>query len=149
MSGLRHRHLFWIIVIAVTGIILGSCQGNSGKSGAGMEGEFSSLDTAKIIFDAYEHDFGRIEEGEKVGCIFTFKNEGDRPLVINSVVTSCGCTVPKYSTKPMAPGEDGTLEVEFNSSGYNGLQTKTITVRSNASKPVVLLTIKGEVIREN
>jgi len=137
--------LFLITAVA----ILVSCTGSSRDSRAGDDGQTSSLDTARIIFDEYEHDFGRIEEGEKVGCIFTFKNSGTGPLVINSVVTSCGCTVPKYSTKPLAPGDDGTLEVEFNSSGYSGLQTKTITVRSNASKPLVLLTIRGEVIRDN
>ncbi len=141
------KYLSLLLIIA--GAMLVSCTGNSKDSGAGYSAQTSSLDTARIIFDEYEHDFGRIEEGEKVGCIFTFKNTGTGPLVINSVVTSCGCTVPKYSTRPLAPDDDGTLEVEFNSSGYNGLQTKTITVRSNASKPLVLLTIRGEVFRDN
>ena len=137
------------LFLITAGILAGACNNMSNVAGAGDATQVQSSDTAKIVFDEYEHDFGRIEEGEKVGCIFTFRNTGKGPLVINTVATSCGCTVPKYSTKPLAPGENGTLEVEFNSSGYNGLQTKTITVSSNASKPYVLLTIRGEVFRDN
>jgi len=36
--------------------------------------------------------------------------------------------------------------VVFDSSGYNGAQRKTITVRSNASRQYVLLQIRAEVI---
>ena len=140
------EYLTFFVITA--GVLLVACNSNSNKTGSGDTAMISSSDTAVIVFDEYEHDFGRIEEGEKVGCIFKFSNTGTGPLVINSVVTSCGCTVPKYSTKPLPPGDDGTLEVEFNSSGYNGLQTKTITVRSNASKPLVLLTIRGEVVAD-
>ncbi|MBP8959970.1 MAG: DUF1573 domain-containing protein [Bacteroidales bacterium] len=103
-------------------------------------------DTAGIEFSEYEHDFGRIVSGEKVAVIFTFRNTGKAPLIINSVTTSCGCTVSKYSTKPVAPGETGTIEVVFDSSGYNGAQRKTITVMSNASRQYVLLQIRAEVI---
>ncbi len=50
------------------------------------------------------------------------------------------------STKPVSSGESGNLEVIFDTSGRNGMQTKTITVKSNAKTPVVLLKITAEVI---
>lgn len=106
----------------------------------------SPSDTASIFFREYEHDFGKIAEGEKVGCVFTFENRGTAPLVVNSAVTSCGCTVPKFDKKPVPPGGTGILEVIFDSSGRGGVQTKTITVKSNATKPLVLLRITGEVV---
>jgi hypothetical protein len=87
--------------------------------------------------------------GEKVAYIFTFENRGTGPLVISSASTSCGCTVSKYNTKPIAPGGKGSLEVTFDSSGRNGKQTKTITVRSNATKSVVLIRLTGEVLSGN
>ena len=43
----------------------------------------------------------------------------------------------------------GNLEVVFDTSGRNGMQTKTITVKSNASIPVVLLKITAEVVTNN
>lgn len=99
----------------------------------------------ELVFREYEHNFGKVAEGEKIACIFIFENNGPGDLVITNAVTSCGCTVPKYETRPVAKGETGTLEVLFNTSGYNGIQTKTISVMSNALTPVVVLKILAEV----
>jgi hypothetical protein len=111
----------------------------------------TSSDTGKavIAFKEYEHDFGKVAEDEKVSYIFTFLNRGTGRLVISSVTTSCGCTIPEYDTKPIFPGASGNIEVLFDSSGKNGRQTKTITVKSNASKPVVLLKITAEILTSN
>jgi len=54
--------------------------------------------------------------------------------------------VPKYNRKPILPGETGNIEVVFDTSGRSGIQTKTVTVESNASTPVVILKIISEVI---
>lgn len=102
--------------------------------------------TPEILFSSMEHSFGRITEGEKVGTIFEFTNNGTGNLVIASASTSCGCTVPKFSSEPVAPGGKGTVEVVFDSSGREGQQSKTITIRSNASHPVLVLRITAEII---
>jgi len=97
------------------------------------------------VFKEYEHSFGKVEEGEKVGYIFRFENQGTGNLVIQNAITSCGCTVPKYDRKPISPGRSGNLEVIFDTSGRSGLQAKTITVKSNATVPVILLKITADV----
>jgi hypothetical protein len=102
--------------------------------------------SAEITFNTLEHDFGKITEGEKVACVFSFENTGLDDLVIVSATTSCGCTVPEFDDKPISPGGKGTMEVVFDSSGRSGMQTKTITVRSNADKQVMILKITAEVI---
>jgi hypothetical protein len=109
----------------------------------------SATDTAFILFTEYEHDFGTVTAGEKIAYTFKYENQGNAPLVISQATTTCGCTVSKYSRKPVQPGGEGTIEVIFDSSGRNGRQTKTITVSSNATKPLVLLKITGEVINNN
>jgi hypothetical protein len=101
---------------------------------------------AVVKFREYEHHFGMVAEGEKVACVFTFDNIGTADCVITSALTTCGCTVPKYDSKPISPGKSGTLEVLFDTSGRNGMQAKTITVKSNASIPVILLKITAEVL---
>jgi len=123
----------------------------SGMTKGADEVNFLNSDTGKAVISLteYEHDFGKVETGEKIGYIFTFLNTGKGNLVINSVSTSCGCTVPKYDKKPLASGEKGSLEVIFNTAGYDGIQTKTITVQSNATTPVVILKITAEVINSN
>ena len=96
------RFLIFLVVIFV--IAAGGCKGRKSNDpgSAGMQ----SADTGKavITFTEYEHNFGKVREGEKVGYIFSFRNTGTGNLVLNSAVTSCGCTVPKYDRKPIAPG---------------------------------------------
>ena len=100
----------------------------------------------KIVFEEYEHSFGKVSEGEKVGFVFKFVNQGTADLVIASATTSCGCTVPRYDSKPIPPGGNGNLEVVFDTSGRSGIQVKTIIVKSNAEQAVVVLKITAEVI---
>jgi hypothetical protein len=112
----------------------------------------SSLDTtgtSEIIFREYQNDFGKVYEGEKLSCTFIFDNKGTTNLILSSATTTCGCTVPKYEKKPVPPGGSGNLEVVFDTSGRNGMQTKIITVKSNAKTPVVLLKITAEVVSTN
>jgi hypothetical protein len=138
--------IYIILSVLLVSVLVNSCN-HGGKTNRNLDSFLvSATDTAKIHFKEYEHNFGKVTEGEKVACIFTFENTGTGPLVISSATTSCGCTVSKYNKKPVLPGSSGTVEVVFNSSGYNGMQTKTITIKSNASKPIVLLKITGEVI---
>lgn len=93
--------------------------------------------------DAFE--FGKVVEGEVVEHVFTFVNTGDAPLIISQVSASCGCTTPEFSTHPVAPGQEGTVKVVFDSNGQVGQQHKVISVLSNGSMKVTLLHLRGEV----
>ena len=138
-----------ITYLILAGLLVVQC-GNGPKKDTGNASLPSSeTGTAVITFREYDHNFGKIAEGEKVAYVFTFENKGTANLVVTSAITSCGCTVPKYDTKPVPPGGKGNLEVVFDSSGRNGMQTKAITVKSNASTPVVLLKITAEVVTNN
>lgn len=132
--------IFSIIVLLAAGC------GKSTKT-SHNQSDVQNQDTGKaiLVFSEYEHSFGKVSEGEKVGYVFKFENKGTADLVIQAAITSCGCTVPKYDKRPIHPGEAGKLEVVFDTSGRNGMQTKTVTVRSNASVPVVVLKISAEV----
>ena len=127
--------------------MVANCGNSTGMKSANTLSEPAAQNgTVEIIFKEYEHDFGKVTEGEKVAFVFTFENKGTANLVVTSAASSCGCTVPKYDTKPIPPGGKGNLEVIFDTTGRNGMQTKTVTVRSNASVPVVLLKITAEVV---
>ncbi len=130
----------------LSAIVASGCNSGRGQNSAASASKSNSNGKSVIIFREYQHDFGKVTEGEKVSYTFTFDNKGTDNLIISSATTSCGCTVPKYDTKPISPGASGNLEVVFDTSGRNGMQTKTITVKSNASKPVVLLKITAEVV---
>lgn len=100
---------------------------------------------AKIKFDKLSHDFGTFVETDNVQkCTFTFTNDGDKPLVINQAVASCGCTIPKYTKTPVKPGEKGTISVTYNGRGrFPGHFKKMITVRTNGVPEMTRLYIEG------
>jgi len=100
----------------------------------------------RITFDKTTHNYGTFSESKPVQrCVFTFTNTGDQPLVINSAVASCGCTVPKYTKSPIKPGEMGTINVTYNGKGkFPGHFKKTITVRTNGTPEMTRLYIEGD-----
>lgn len=109
--------------------------------------ELSTEATPKIEFETKTHDFGRVEEGVQATYTFTFKNTGDAPLVLNTVKASCSCTTPKWTRKPIAPGETGTITAVYDSKGRIGNFTKTITVTHNGESGTTYLTLRGIVVK--
>lgn len=99
----------------------------------------------KFQFTHKDFDFGLIYQGEKVLHKFKFKNVGNSPLVISDVSATCGCTVPTYSKKPLAPGEEGYIQVKFDSSGRRGMQHKSVTILANTQPNRVELTFVAEI----
>jgi hypothetical protein len=136
--------LIFLCLLLPTLLTTVSCSSDGKKQVRAGEETLSPSDTASIVFTEYEHDFGKVIAGEKVAYTFSFKNRGNAPLVISQATTTCGCTVSKYSRKPVPPGGSGTIEVIFDSSGRN-----VVTVKSNATRSLVIIRITGEVINTN
>lgn len=76
-------------------------------------------------------DYGKIAEGQKLDVSFRFRNTGSTPLVIGHVQPSCGCTVAKQPTEPIAPGAEGQITASFNSGGRVGINHKSLLVNAN------------------
>lgn len=96
-------------------------------------------------FEQVEHDFGKVIQGENVSFAFRFKNAGNSDLVIAKVSASCGCTAGDYPRTPVKPGEEGVIEVSFDSSGKQGFQSKDLTVAANTQPSTIKLSIKAMV----
>lgn len=102
-----------------------------------------------ITFTKEKHDFGTIEQGEKVSYSFVFKNEGDSEIVISSATGSCGCTAPSFSKEPIKPGAEGKIDVIFDSEGKSGIVEKTVTVHSNCKPSLKTIRIVANIILPN
>ncbi len=100
---------------------------------------------AEIKFDKVIHNFGNFSEATPVQkTTFTFTNVGDKPLIINQAIASCGCTVPTYTKTPIAPGQKGQISVTYNGKGmFPGHFKKSVTVRSNGTVEMTRLYIEG------
>lgn len=107
---------------------------------------FATLWASELKFSELEWDFGTIEEnGGKVTHTFELENTTSAPIVIHSVRTSCGCTTPSYSRKPINVGEKSTIEIQFDPEYRPGPFQKEILVYSTASDYPIGLTILGTV----
>ena len=105
---------------------------------------------ARIAFEESEHDFGTFsaEKDSLQTHVFTFKNTGDKDLIILHAASGCGCTRPIYTKTPVKPGATGTITVTYNGKGQiPGYFRKSVTVYSNDPRSYVRIFIRGKLIR--
>lgn len=104
----------------------------------------SYLRPPEIYFENTIQNFGTIYQGQKTSKIFSFYNIGDKPLIIEEIKNSCGCTAATSSAPEIMPGGSGEIEVTFDSTGRLGRQSKSIYVYSNdPNEKVSKFTING------
>jgi len=93
----------------------------------------------RVRFESKTHDFGDILISDgKLECTFTFENMSDKPVVVHTVISSCGCTTPHWTKEPVQPGGKGTIHAVY-TNDQEGSFDKTLTVYiSDVSRPVIL-----------
>jgi len=148
-----------LLPIAVGIALLASCGENAQEETLNTDiidnpisAESSAEDEDKRPFFEFVEEikeFGTITQGETVSMTFRFRNVGQSNLIISSAQGSCGCTVPEWPKEPIKPGEEGKINIIFNSTGKQGLQNKTITLIANTIPNTKVIAIKGEVLVPN
>lgn len=126
---------FLVLCLAV--ISLASCV-NKEEHNAAKSGQ-------EIYFESKTYDYGQIEEDSDGIYAINFKNIGEKPIIVNRVRSSCGCTVPSWPKEPLEPGTSGTIKVKYNTAN-TGSFMKSVYVYSSAANSPVKLVIKGKVI---
>ncbi len=132
------------IIAILTGlIIIAGCQSESTETTSGKQPlEVPvAIDADNTVMDSSNYttvqwidslvDFGTVKDGEKADINFRFKNTGNKPLIVQSVVPGCGCTVPEYTKEPVMPGGEGFIKAVFNSVGQPPTVHKSINVAMN------------------
>ena len=138
---------FIFLSMIAAGMMLTAC--NQGTGAAKTTDSAATAAAAPVMkFDNDSHDFGKIQQGDKVNYKFNFTNTGKTPLIISSAVASCGCTTPDWPKGPIKPGEGGLINVTFNSMGKKGLQDKMITITANTNPPQNVVHLIGEVLEK-
>lgn len=160
--------------LLVLGVIISSCGGSdyevkkhegevksaiasNAKTDAELEAELKEYErqeeerikkeqasTTTISFDKLKHDFGDVKADSDNSTYFTVTNTGDKPLIIEDVSASCGCTTPIKPEGPIAPGKSDLIEVRFHSKpGQLNEIIKTVTVTANTKEKVHKLEIRA------
>ena len=97
-----------------------------------------------LSFDRVKHDFGEIPEDSDNLTEFIVTNTGNKPLVIDDVQASCGCTTPKKPTDPIMPGKTDVISVVFHPKPEQKNEIiKTVTVSANTEPRINTLTIRA------
>lgn len=120
------------IIIAFLSIVVCSCTTSV------------TTNDATIYFSKTDQIFGTLTYKKEASCDFQFTNTGNTPLVVLDVKTSCGCTVPEWTKKPIKPGNNGEIKIKYDAASP-GVFHKTISVYYNGKDSPKRLTIKGEV----
>ena len=98
-----------------------------------------------IEFTETTFDFGSINQGDIIRHNFKFKNTGGSSLVIQSVQADCGCTTPSWPKEAIQPGDEGKIEVQFDSEWKKGDIKKAITIVDN-TKETTRIYITGFIV---
>lgn len=75
---------------------------------------------------------------------FVYFNVGNTPLVINKVMTSCGCVAADYPKEPLMPGNSAVIHVTVTPS-MHGYFRHSLSVYTNAKDKLSLLWVTGNV----
>ena len=126
-----------------------SCNNSSNKNIENQDKQITQNGVPEIKFDTLFYDFGSLFEGEKVVYTFKFTNIGSAELLITDAFSTCGCTIPSFTKEPIKPGQEGRIDVVFDSSGKNGVQNKAVTIKLNTPQGEKTLWIKANVKQNN
>jgi hypothetical protein len=99
-----------------------------------------------MSFDKTSHDYGKVPADTDNMTKFRVTNTGKKPLVIEKVSASCGCTTPSKPEKPILPGKSDEITVVFHPKETQlGQQNKTVTVIANTDPKMEVLSISAMV----
>ena len=94
---------------------------------------------AQLTWTTTHQEFTPAPDAQTVVAEYPFVNRTAATIHVLDVISSCGCTVPELAKKVYAPGETGTLKATFTIGSRQGLQTKLITVRTDAGDAALQL----------
>ena len=144
------RKIVTLALLLVLGVTASNAQETS-KVAKKIKAKTIAVSTPKVngagmVFVTETIDYGTVAYNSDGRREFIFTNNGNKPLIITNVQSTCGCTVPTYPKEPIAPGAKGVIGVKYDTSRAGQALTKTVTLTTNAVEPSRTLTIKGNVL---
>jgi len=104
--------------------------------------QLNYVPTNILAFDAEAKEYNAKPDELDIPFSFYVTNVSTNEVVINSVHTSCGCTVAQLPSLPwkIAPGEHGEIKVKMDVRGKTGQITKTITLSTSHGMKILAAT---------
>ena len=102
-----------------------------------------------LKFEQPNHNYGTayVDSMPNTKLAIPFTNSGSQPLVLSNVRACCGTRVTQWPREPIAPGEKGVINIEFNLAPRPQRISRTVTVSSNSeTNPTAVFRILGEIV---
>lgn len=132
------RCVYWISVLLV-----GLLAGSSMVAAAQEVGKDSPRPRAVVVDPI--HDLGERAYGSETTHVFVVRNEGNAPLSIHKVESTCACTASDFDAE-IAPGGEGEIELTFRAETQPGPMAVQVGVITNdPDSPRLELTLKADV----
>lgn len=100
----------------------------------------------RIVVEPMSFDFGTVRAGHAVQKEFLVRNHGRGELVIQKVVSSCGCTGALTESQTVKPGGSTPLRVTLTAPDEPGRLQKSVLIQSNdPARPTVEVKIEATI----
>jgi hypothetical protein len=90
-------------------------------------------------------DLGKTEQGLVCSGVIIIKNNSDQVLQIANVRGSCGLSVPSWPRRNIAPGQEATIQMRYDSSRM-GAFSRNLTLNANSNTSVTIIKVQGEIV---
>lgn len=100
---------------------------------------------AVVKLSQERHDFGKIKQGVPVTTFFELTNISDKPIILESVTASCGCTTPEYSKEPIMAGATTKIKVGYNAAAPAHFE-KDVFIKIAGVSDMKIIKISGDVV---
>jgi len=111
-----------------------------------LDADSSTKKDLTVLSAAFtEYDFRTITRGRPATTSFEIRNTGSRPLLLRTVKSVCGCTVPEWPRYAIPPGGKSVIEVTYDAMN-TGDFLKDLYVFANIRNNPLRLRIKGKVL---
>ncbi len=138
-----------LLLFALPLLMLLSCGGDKTKQAKKSE---VKVQKANITFEVKpvdgktkvklgERSLGRAKTGETLNDSFALKNLCDKPLIILSTSSNCGCIFMDYNTSPIMKEESRVIKYRYKTGGKVGPQFSEVTFTTNMGKYIILFDI--------
>lgn len=105
----------------------------------------------RLVVDPPSFDFGRVRPSQRVSKEFRLRNAGDSALRIDSVSSTCSCTVAPLAedSRNLDPGASVPLRVTLTTTAEPGPMAQTVDVRvGDAKGPVTQIRLLARVVKK-
>ena len=126
-----------LITFILAGLFLAACAGGQ----------------PQINLETTNFDFGNVVNGEVLSREIVVSNEGNEPVIAQSVSTTCGCTTATLEPMTIPAGGSANLLITFDSGAHGpeltGQVTRQIFITSNdPDQPEAMVEFTANIINE-